>query len=279
MNSCLIIYPAHICTVFLLIFSPDFFFPCCPLWFYSSTKVIISILISAPEPWCFFKINLNVLANSRTCSVTCTFHSFWCGYLNLQDLPFRPKYLVTFTVGIAQKDNINRAVKKVTFRDYLHLTLLLHPKFYCLVGTAAVFFVLTTSNSFVNIHISSWSNNFGKLPDFFFPLVAVAVFKGFCNPVVSLWWPGDWMGWISVVKASYPCKRPETSKMVCALILYYSLHVSILKVVVVLKVLWLSWPLGGMLKDSCTLISWQPMSMYLSGMRTLELIILTERSM
>lgn len=40
-----------------------------------------------------------------------------------------------------------------------------------------------------------------------------------------------------MVKASYPCKRPETSKMVCALILYYSLHVSILKVVVVLKVL------------------------------------------
>lgn len=157
-----LIYALYSCWFLALIF-----FPCCPLWFYSSTKVIISILISAPEPWCFFKINLNGLANSRTCSVTCTFHSFWCGYLNLQDLPFRPKYLVTFTVGIAQKDNINRAVKKVTFRDYLHLTLLLHPKFYCLVGTAAVFFVLTTSNSFVNIHISSWSNNFGKLPDFF----------------------------------------------------------------------------------------------------------------
>ncbi|GJN16602.1 hypothetical protein PR202_gb03606 [Eleusine coracana subsp. coracana] len=29
-----------------------------------------------------------------------------------QDLPFKPKYLVTFTVGISQKDNINRAVKK-----------------------------------------------------------------------------------------------------------------------------------------------------------------------
>ena len=33
--------------------------------------------------------------------------------LNIQDLPFKPKYLVTFTVGIAQKENINRAVKKV----------------------------------------------------------------------------------------------------------------------------------------------------------------------
>jgi hypothetical protein len=32
---------------------------------------------------------------------------------NIQDLPFKPKYLVTFTVGIAQKENINRAVKKV----------------------------------------------------------------------------------------------------------------------------------------------------------------------
>ncbi|GJM91766.1 hypothetical protein PR202_ga08176 [Eleusine coracana subsp. coracana] len=29
-----------------------------------------------------------------------------------EDLPFKPKYLVTFTVGISQKDNINRAVKK-----------------------------------------------------------------------------------------------------------------------------------------------------------------------
>ncbi|KAK8454543.1 hypothetical protein SEVIR_5G473700v4 [Setaria viridis] len=30
----------------------------------------------------------------------------------LKDLPFKPKYLVTFTVGISQKENINRAVKK-----------------------------------------------------------------------------------------------------------------------------------------------------------------------
>ncbi|XP_047055011.1 uncharacterized protein LOC124661195 [Lolium rigidum] len=29
-----------------------------------------------------------------------------------EDLPTRPKYLVTFTVGISQKENINRAVKK-----------------------------------------------------------------------------------------------------------------------------------------------------------------------
>lgn len=31
-----------------------------------------------------------------------------------EDLPSRPKYLVTFTVGISQKDNINRAVQKVS---------------------------------------------------------------------------------------------------------------------------------------------------------------------
>ncbi|KAL6646078.1 hypothetical protein ACP70R_017686 [Stipagrostis hirtigluma subsp. patula] len=29
-----------------------------------------------------------------------------------EDLPFKPKYLVTFTVGISQKENINRAVRK-----------------------------------------------------------------------------------------------------------------------------------------------------------------------
>jgi len=34
-----------------------------------------------------------------------------------EDLPFKPKYLVTFTVGISQKENINRAVKKFS-RDF-----------------------------------------------------------------------------------------------------------------------------------------------------------------
>jgi hypothetical protein len=33
--------------------------------------------------------------------------------LILQDLPSKPKYLVTFTVGYAQKANIDAAVKKV----------------------------------------------------------------------------------------------------------------------------------------------------------------------
>lgn len=32
---------------------------------------------------------------------------------HLQDLTIKPKYLVTFTVGYAQKNNINAAVKKV----------------------------------------------------------------------------------------------------------------------------------------------------------------------
>ena len=32
----------------------------------------------------------------------------------LQDLTSQPRYLVTFTVGIAQKENIDAAVKKVT---------------------------------------------------------------------------------------------------------------------------------------------------------------------
>lgn len=34
---------------------------------------------------------------------------FW----DVQDLPFKPKYLVTFTVGYDQKNNINAAVQKV----------------------------------------------------------------------------------------------------------------------------------------------------------------------
>jgi hypothetical protein len=37
--------------------------------------------------------------------------------LFLQDLPSKPKYLVTFTVGYAQKANIDAAVKKVKKRN------------------------------------------------------------------------------------------------------------------------------------------------------------------
>lgn len=35
--------------------------------------------------------------------------------MHLQDLPIRPKYLVTFTVGFDLKHNIDAAVKKVTY--------------------------------------------------------------------------------------------------------------------------------------------------------------------
>lgn len=31
----------------------------------------------------------------------------------LQDLPETPKYLLTFTVGVSQKEGVNEAVKKV----------------------------------------------------------------------------------------------------------------------------------------------------------------------
>lgn len=37
----------------------------------------------------------------------------------LQDLKKKPKYLVTFTVGYDQRDNINAAVKKVIEMDYV----------------------------------------------------------------------------------------------------------------------------------------------------------------
>lgn len=36
----------------------------------------------------------------------------------LQDLPSKPKYLVTFTVGYDQKANINAAVKKVKQNNF-----------------------------------------------------------------------------------------------------------------------------------------------------------------
>lgn len=44
------------------------------------------------------------------CSLIWLF-SWWRWYL--QDLSIKPRYLVTFTVGLEQKDNIDAAVKKV----------------------------------------------------------------------------------------------------------------------------------------------------------------------
>lgn len=39
----------------------------------------------------------------------------------LQDLKSKPKYLVTFTVGIDMRENIDKAVKKVFFYHFLAL--------------------------------------------------------------------------------------------------------------------------------------------------------------
>lgn len=37
----------------------------------------------------------------------------WYVLFYYQDIRKKPKYLVTFTVGLAQEENINKAVKKV----------------------------------------------------------------------------------------------------------------------------------------------------------------------
>lgn len=37
---------------------------------------------------------------------------------NFQDLKTKPKYLVTFTVGLDQRNNVDAAVKKVTQMDH-----------------------------------------------------------------------------------------------------------------------------------------------------------------
>lgn len=44
-----------------------------------------------------------------------------------QDLTSEPRYLVTFTVGIGQKANINAAVKKVTDRLITYMINLVQP--------------------------------------------------------------------------------------------------------------------------------------------------------
>lgn len=40
----------------------------------------------------------------------------------LQDLKKKPKYLVTFTVGYAQRKNIDAAVQKVIEMDYVYIS-------------------------------------------------------------------------------------------------------------------------------------------------------------
>lgn len=53
---------------------------------------------------------------------------FW----NFQDLKKKPKYLVTFTVGVNQKNNINEAVKKVSqYKIYYCLSRFLLLKLLC----------------------------------------------------------------------------------------------------------------------------------------------------
>lgn len=91
----------------------------------------------------------------------------------LQDLTFKPKYLVTFTVGLDQKKNIDACVKKV------------------LLSAPAP---LTT-----------------PIPLFFFSLlvklnISLTVFRELYYSLISLWWPNNWMGWVWVVKASYSCQ-------------------------------------------------------------------------
>lgn len=71
-------------------------------------------------------------------SVTCIGH--WIGYYGkqevliynmemyvLQDLPERPKYLLTLTVGVSQKEAVNQAVQKVSCFVYL----LIHFLMWC----------------------------------------------------------------------------------------------------------------------------------------------------
>jgi hypothetical protein len=69
---------------------------------------------------CLFVCLVYTLYNILSLYISCCFSSYlyifvsnWYWIFECQDLPFKPKYLVTFTVGISQKDNINNAVKKV----------------------------------------------------------------------------------------------------------------------------------------------------------------------
>lgn len=76
----------------------------------------------------------------------------------LQDLKKKPKYLLTFTVGYDQRHNIDAAVKKVTWIDYIYIFELL-----------CVF----TISYFLHKY---WLLN------------CSVVFWWFCNFALSLWW-------------------------------------------------------------------------------------------
>lgn len=71
--------------------------------------------------------------------------NIWLIREHLQDLTVRPKYLVTFTVGYEQRQNINKAVKKVG-------------PYYCAYGVLIYVFGLALSNKSLQL-----SKNFAIL--------------------------------------------------------------------------------------------------------------------
>ena len=92
--------------------------------------------------WAFIDCDVNQLPSLWE------FHKLW----NLQDLQKKPKYLVTFTVGIDQRNNINAAVKKVIKAAFPYFFLL----YYFDIQDSdcwGVFFFFLLSCSFLRI---SW---------------------------------------------------------------------------------------------------------------------------
>jgi hypothetical protein len=169
---------------------------------------------------------------------------------------------VTFTVGYAQKENINRAVKKVMLLTCWTI------KYF----VAPVSVPTEKLNLYMPFHMSIPSWLFCCLCCSFLTILLSC----YSTTMVA------WANGRNLSGQSEPSMLVSVNKPSGTLLCFNVLTIlSIVSVWCVSssKCLFLHIPLGGMRKDSCTLILWRLTTIYSYGMRTLGWIISTRRSM
>lgn len=199
-------------------------------------------------------------------------------FCDIQDLSLKQKYLVTFTVGYKQRENVNAAVQKVKFSEdhkietgntWFIFTLLFLPIWIYLI-IAWVRHVAFCNMRFLVIanFIMFKLLNRSPLKSLWLTagilILLHAVFWKFYHPTVPLWRKNERMGWVRVVEAGYSCEHQKADEMVrlisCSSVTNYRCPVTFCCFLIS----------GGMRNDSCTLTSWLHTSTYSSGTKILQ---------
>ena len=189
-----------------------------------------------------------------------------------QDLPFVPKYLVTFTVGFDQKDVVNEAVSKVNFPN-LHSFI----ENLCLSNSSlSYWFLVTLMNSlwFFNGAFIQFSKNW-----------TIVLFH--YDGRIDEWDQFEWAQTAIHISARKQSKWYYASSCICFWFLFvqtpmeYSADFdSIYYSIILMKYLYFhSESAGGLQRDFSILMSWHLSSMYLFGMRIWVSSTSTVRSM